>query len=69
MMVQAYVSLKNPTQINDVWDLYNWGTNIMKPGTIDLADINNCSDMFCTYVLEDIMSTTRESFNTPEETE
>ena len=69
MMVQAYVSQRSPVQIDNAWDLYNWGTNIMKPGTIDLADINNCSDMFCTYVLEEIMSTTRESFNTPEESE
>ena len=41
----------------------------MKPGIVDLADINNNSDMFCKFVLEDIMSVTRESFNTPEETE
>lgn len=69
MMVQSYISQRNPTVINNAWDLYNWGTNIMKPGTVDLADINNCSEMFSRYVLEDIMSVTRESFNNPEETE
>lgn len=69
MMVQSYISQRNPTVISNAWDLYNWGTNIMKPGTVDLADINNCSEMFAKFVLEDIMSVTRESFNTPEETE
>ena len=69
MMVQSYISQRNPTIINNTWDLYNWGTNIMKPGIVDLADINNCSEMFAKFVLEDIMSTTRESFNMPEEIE
>lgn len=65
-MVQNYISQRNPMVINNAWDLYNWGTNIMKPGMIDLADINNCSDMFCNFVLEYIMSTTRESFTEAE---
>ena len=68
-MVQNYISQRKPTVINNAWDLYNWGTNIMKPGMVDLADINNCSDMFCTFVLENIMSTTREEFNDTETVE
>lgn len=66
MMVQGYVSQRSPVVINTAWDLYNWGTAIMKPGTLDLSEINNSSDMFCTFVLEDIMNITRESFETPE---
>lgn len=58
-IVQNYVNLKNPVIIENAWDLYNWGTNIMKPGTVDLAEINNNSEMFANFVLEDVMGTSR----------
>jgi len=34
----------------NVWDLYNWGTAIMKPGIIDLASITESSKMFADYL-------------------
>jgi hypothetical protein len=41
---------KEEEKVGNVWDLYNWGTAIMKPGTIDLASIVESSKMFADYL-------------------
>ena len=44
---------KEKEELGTVWDLYNWGTSIMKPGIIDLAGINNCSHEYAKFLLEE----------------
>lgn len=34
-----------------VWDVYNWGTSIMKPGIVDIGEIANNSGMWSEYLL------------------
>jgi len=38
--------------IRNVWDLYNYGTSVMKPGTVDIADISTSSLLFSEYLME-----------------
>ena len=39
--------------IKDVWDLYNYGTQVMKPGMVDLADIQNSSHLYADYLFDE----------------
>jgi len=39
--------------INNVWDLYNYGTNVMKPGMVDIADIQNSSFLFADHLFNE----------------
>ena len=41
---------KDQDQLGTVWDLYNWGTNIMKPGTMDIGEIANNSNLWSEYI-------------------
>lgn len=36
--------------LNTVWDLYNWGTSVMKPGTADIGQLANNSNNWCDYL-------------------
>jgi hypothetical protein len=36
--------------IRNVWDLYNYGTQIMKPGSVDIADIQNSSFLLADHL-------------------
>lgn len=36
--------------IENVWDLYNWGTSVMKPSLIDIGEIANNSHLFSNYL-------------------
>jgi len=48
----AQESLKQraSTEIGTVWDLYNWGTSIMKPGTVDIGQLANSSNDWASYL-------------------
>jgi len=41
---------KDEEQIGNVWDLYNWGTNIMKPGSMDIGEIANNSNLWADHL-------------------
>ena len=36
--------------IHNVWDLYNYGTQIMKPGIVDISDIQTSSFLFADHL-------------------
>jgi hypothetical protein len=44
-------SRKNEETLATVWDVYNWGTSIMKPGIVDIGEIANNSSMWSDYLL------------------
>jgi hypothetical protein len=39
--------------IDNVWKLYNYGTQILKPGIVDIAEIQNSSSMFADYLFDE----------------
>lgn len=39
--------------IKNVWDLYNYGTQIMKPGIVDISDIQNSSFLFADHLFNE----------------
>lgn len=39
-------------KLSTVWDLYNWGTSIMKPGIVDIGEIADNSNMWADYLLK-----------------
>ncbi len=43
---------KDEEQIGNVWDLYNWGTSIMKPGSMDIGEIANNSNLWADHLAE-----------------
>ena len=45
-------SHKDQQQIANLWDVYNWGTSIMKPGQFDLGEIASNSNLWAEYLLE-----------------
>ena len=46
--------LKSPIgPIDNVWQLYNYGTQILKPGIVDIAEIQNSSSMFADYLFDE----------------
>ena len=49
--VQAIINSPNEG-IGDVWELYNYGTSIIKPGVVDIADIQTTSNMFAEYLFD-----------------
>jgi hypothetical protein len=44
-------SRKAEERLSTVWDVYNWGTSIMKPGIVDIGEIANNSGMWSEYLL------------------
>ncbi len=48
-MIQAR---KTEDRLANVWDLYNWGTSIMKPGIVDIGEIANNSNLWAEYLIE-----------------
>jgi hypothetical protein len=44
---------KEEEKLGNVWDLYNWGTSIMKPGIIDIGDIANVSNLYADFLLQE----------------
>lgn len=44
-------SRKAEEKLSTVWDIYNWGTSIMKPGIVDIGEIANNSEMWSKYLL------------------
>jgi hypothetical protein len=45
-------SRKTEERMSTVWDIYNWGTSIMKPGIVDIGEIANNSNMWADYLLK-----------------
>jgi hypothetical protein len=41
---------KEEDSLGNVWDLYNWGTSIMKPGKMDIGQIASNSNMWADYL-------------------
>lgn len=41
---------KEEERIANVWDLYNWGTSVMKPGMVDIGDIANVSNAYSNFL-------------------
>lgn len=39
--------------IKNVWDLYNYGTQVMKPGMVDIAEIQRSSSMYADYLFDE----------------
>jgi len=39
--------------IRNVWDLYNYGTQVMKPGMVDIAEIQNTSYLFADHLFNE----------------
>jgi len=37
--------------LSNIWDLYNWGTSIMRPGRVDIGEISNNSNMWSDYLI------------------
>ncbi len=44
---------KDEEKITNVWDLYNWGTSIMKPGIVDIGEISENSNMWSDYLINE----------------
>jgi len=42
---------RNEDRIANVWDLYNWGTSIMKPGQMDIGEISANSNIWSDYLI------------------
>lgn len=42
----------NEDKIANVWDLYNWGTSIMKPGMMDIGEIATNSNIWSDYLID-----------------
>ncbi len=49
--VQESIKNRQP-DVNNVWDLYNWGTSIMKPGSADIGEIANNSNDWANFLME-----------------
>lgn len=45
-------SSRSQERLATLWDIYNWGTSIMKPGIVDIGEIANNSNMWANYLLE-----------------
>lgn len=41
---------KEEEKISTVWDIYNWGTSILKPGKADIGEIVESSQLFGDYL-------------------
>lgn len=39
-------------RLENVWDIYSWGTSIMKPGIVDIGEIANNSNLWADYLLD-----------------
>lgn len=39
-------------QLTNIWDVYNWGTEIMKPGRFDIGEIADNSNMWSDYLID-----------------
>lgn len=48
-MIQAR---RTEDKLASVWDVYNWGTSIMKPGIVDIGEIANNSNMWADYLIK-----------------
>ena len=44
---------KEEEKIGNVWDLYNWGTSVMKPNVVDIADISNISSSYADFLCKE----------------
>ena len=44
---------KEEEKIANVWELYNWGTSVMKPGIVDISDISNTSDSYAKFLMKE----------------
>lgn len=53
MFVQTMINQrKEEEKIGNVWDLYNWGTSIMKPNSMDIGEIANNSSIFSSFLCD-----------------
>jgi hypothetical protein len=43
---------KKEDKLSTLWDLYNWGTAIMKPGMFDIGEIANNSNIWSEYLID-----------------
>ena len=43
---------KAEERLANVWDIYSWGTSIMKPGTVDIGEIANNSNLWADYLMD-----------------
>jgi len=43
---------RDQDQLGTVWDLYNWGTSIMRPGTMDIGEIANNSNLWADHLID-----------------
>lgn len=44
---------KENEMLETVWDVYNWGTSIMKPGRMDIGEIATNSNMWSEYLVKE----------------
>lgn len=50
---EAIRQQKEKETIANIWDLYNWGTSIMKPGQVDIGEIATNSNMWADYLIDE----------------
>jgi hypothetical protein len=43
---------KAEERLANVWDIYSWGTSIMKPGIVDIGEIANNSNLWADYLMD-----------------
>lgn len=48
-MIQAR---RTEERLANVWDIYSWGTSIMKPGIVDIGEIANNSNLWADYLMD-----------------
>lgn len=49
---QSIAQRKEEDRMANVWDLYNWGTEIMKPGKVDIGEIAINSNRWSNYLID-----------------
>lgn len=45
-------SRRTEDRLANVWDVYSWGTSIMKPGIVDIGEIANNSNLWSEYLID-----------------
>ena len=51
--VQEVIKQQNKyDRIANLWDLYNWGTSIMKPGSVDIGELAENSNLWADYLMD-----------------
>jgi len=50
---EAIRQRKDEEKLTNVWDVYNWGTSIMKPSKVDIGEISENSNIWADYLINE----------------